>query len=83
MDIERDERISELSYEVAMCLRTGLPVFPGYEYELVCLVEDDERTLIELAANIPAFSELIDTCSEYSGEEAWNLRNALDLIDEM
>ena len=45
-----DERVANLSDEIAMCLLMGLPVFAACEYELMALVDADERTVLELAA---------------------------------
>lgn len=74
---EADSRMSELARNISWELDIGLPVANTAEYELLALMEGDERTLLELSHDIPELARLSERLSE-SGEDgpAWNLWNA-------
>lgn len=71
---EELHEIDELSYDIVMCLRTGLPVNTVNEYKLVCLLEDAD---LSLACSCPNLRELIEYFLDNGIDGAWNLGNMI------
>lgn len=66
--------IDELSYDILMSLRTGLPVSTINEYKLMCLLEDGDLSVTHRCPNL---FDLIEYFLDNGTDRAWNLGNML------
>lgn len=66
--------VDELSYDVLMCLRTGMPVNAINEYKLSCLLDGGDLSIIRLC---PHLGELVEYFFDNGIDRAWNVGNML------
>lgn len=66
--------VDELSYDVLMCLRTGMPVNAINEYKLSCLLDDGDLSLIRSCSHL---GELVEYFLDNGIDRAWNVGNML------